>query len=321
MGRQGLCSAYFLTVDKQADKYNKMSQARAADVEKMKLQMMQAMNIKDPKELQRMAREYCKDMAVELTLPAYHRLATQISRSITKNREVFDALSSTEKVVQLMKAVMEDMEIVEGFKMALDQEDKDATICPELSSDKPSPVTPTARFCCTACLKTGMESYHPVEAKTNVQKLFWSKREERYEETSGNILLTLRSVTQKPLQYFLDNKDFTKVDETFGVEFSSPEDKVCFSDYKNLSNLEGHRDEQSKDEALGVTINSVILLVLLRNGGYFGPKETPYGAVLSAQEKQMAAVIVHLQEGIRYNLHQIMEVEKTNISCLSMPQN
>ena len=78
-----------------------MSQARAADVEKMKLQMMQvssrvtsfrrdfmweeksyisslllqAMNIKDPKELQRMAREYCKDMAVELTLPAYHRFA------------------------------------------------------------------------------------------------------------------------------------------------------------------------------------------------------------------------------------------------------
>ena len=82
-----------------------MSQARAADVEKMKLQMMQvssrvstsfrrdfmwenksyisylllqAMNIKDPKELQRMAREYCKDMAVELTLPAYHRFAFAI---------------------------------------------------------------------------------------------------------------------------------------------------------------------------------------------------------------------------------------------------
>ena len=35
-----------------------------------------------------------------------------------------------------------------------------------------------------------------------------------------------------------------------------------------------------------------------RNGGYFGPKETPYGAVLSAQEKQMAAVIVHLQVGL-----------------------
>ena len=99
-----------------------------------------------------MAREYCKDMAVELTLPAYHRsdliwaqptfhlstsrLATQISRSITKNRDAFDAMAATDKVVQveltlntglllillvqLMKAVMEDEEIVEGFKMAMD---------------------------------------------------------------------------------------------------------------------------------------------------------------------------------------------------------
>ena len=39
--------------------------------------------------------------------------------------------------------------------------------------------------------------------------------QERYEETSGNILLTLRSITQKPLQYFLDNKDFTKVRNVF----------------------------------------------------------------------------------------------------------
>ena len=76
------------------------------------------MNIKDPKELQRMAREYCKDMAVELTLPAYHRwdfiwanfyfypstlrLATQVSRSITKNRDSFDAMSATDKVVQVL---------------------------------------------------------------------------------------------------------------------------------------------------------------------------------------------------------------------------
>ena len=64
-----------------------------------------------------MAREYCKDMAVELTLPAYHRsdliwaqstlylstfrLATQISRSITKNRDAFDAMAATDKVVQV----------------------------------------------------------------------------------------------------------------------------------------------------------------------------------------------------------------------------
>ena len=40
----------------------------------------------------------------------------------------------------------------------------------------------------------------------------------RYEETSGNILLTLRSITQKPLQYFIDNKDMTKVRENLNVQ-------------------------------------------------------------------------------------------------------
>ena len=33
----------------------------------------------------------------------------------------------------------------------------------------------------------------------------------------------------------------------------------------------------------------------------------------------MAGVMVHLQEGIRYNLHQINEIERTNLSCLSLP--
>jgi len=387
--------------------------------EQLKQQMMQVMNIKDPKELQRIAQDYCKDMAQDLKLPAYHRLATRISRLITKNREKFDALKPTEKVAQLLKASMEDEEVVETFKNAIDQEDKEANINPELSADKraagnaafqkkkdeqainlyseaamaslvtteegrkdaalalanrsavwvklkryeeslddleaamvfgyptnmlyklvdrqarclaalgrveeartsfnrvilllkqsaldagkqeawkkdvgveleklagvtpvevqpstsllgqpnprvpqfadsvemafsplvgrhgiaardiavgevlmvdtattvhllcgtrltnctnccarvqpttgkPSPVTPTARFCCAACLKAGMASYHPVEAKLAIQKMFWNRKEEHFEETSGNILLTLRSITQKPIEFFLD---------------------------------------------------------------------------------------------------------------------
>ena len=35
--------------------------------------------------------------------------------------------------------------------------------------------------------------------QVNIEKLFWNKKEEKYEETSGNILLTYRSITQKPL--------------------------------------------------------------------------------------------------------------------------
>ena len=169
-----------------------------------------------------------------------------------------------------------------------------------------------------------METYHPVEAKTNVQKLFWSKKEASclWQKKANwqtpkmsyppweisEVTLIFRRGMRKPLATFfslwgrshrsLSNTSLTtktsprwetfnrekiaiaQVDETFGVEFSSAEEKVHFSDYKNLSNLEGHRykqikkktylkkyfcrDGQSKDEALGVTINSVILLVLLR---------------------------------------------------------
>ena len=117
----------------------------------------------------------------------------------------------------------------------------------------------------------------------------------------------------------------SQVDETFGVEFSSAEEKVHYSDYKNLSNLEGHRykkkgqDSQLKFFPAGTASRrtrhwelpstlssswcssgkrsekSIVTTHLPRHGGYFGPKETPYAAVLSAQEKLIAGVIVHLQ--------------------------
>jgi len=46
---------------------------RANQVDKIKTQMMQVMGITDPAEFQRVARDYCKDMAMEMTLPAYMR--------------------------------------------------------------------------------------------------------------------------------------------------------------------------------------------------------------------------------------------------------
>ena len=79
------------------------------------------MNIKDPKEFQRIAQDYCKEMAVELTLPSYHRLGTLkyklgkihlarlitgMSRLVGKKREMFDSLNSSEKVAQVMESLL-----------------------------------------------------------------------------------------------------------------------------------------------------------------------------------------------------------------------
>ena len=77
------------------------------------------------------------------------------------------------------------------------------------------------------------------------------------------------------------------------------------SDYRNIINLEAHRDRKTKDELLSLTIRSVMFVILLRHGGYFGQKETPYGLALSKAEATIADIVFCIQEGIQYNLHQV----------------
>ena len=77
------------------------------------------------------------------------------------------------------------------------------------------------------------------------------------------------------------------------------------SDYRNVFNLTAHRDRKTPDELLSLSIRTAMFVVLLRHGGYFGNKETPYGAVMSQAEAVVAGVLFHTQEGITYNLHQV----------------
>ena len=103
----------------------------------------------------------------------------------------------------------------------------------DLARAKPSPLLRPARFCSTECLQAALASYHPTEARVNIQKMFWNKKDDQFEELSGNILLSYRCVTQKPLQFFLDQAaTFEDVDDMFGVEFSSPGDKLLYHDYR-----------------------------------------------------------------------------------------
>jgi len=189
----------------------------------------------------------------------------------------------------------------------------------DMTKGKPSPCIVTARFCSTDCMQAAMESYHPVEAKINIEKMFWNKKEGKFEEMSGNILLSYRSITQKPLQFFLDNTEYDNVDDMFGVEFASPEEKCEYSDYRNLFNLTAHRDRKTKDELLSLSIRSTIFLVLLRYGGYLGQKDTPYGATMSPPEAHLCSIIFHIQEGIQYNLHCVDTVSPSTMSGITSP--
>ena len=504
--------------------------AKATQVDKIKDQMMKVMGITDPSEFQRIAKDYCKEMAVELMLPAYMRIFSRINKRIDAKKEMFTALTKrSDMIAHVLKNAMEDEEIVEILKTSFETEDKESSVCPELSGDKrtagnaafqkkkdrdalnlyseavfaadvtseqgrkdcalalanrsavwvrlekyreclddiegavvfhypdnmlyklmdrkakclaalgeveeaascynrvslllaqsgleqdklaawrkdikaeleklksvkqrreekpgeagpdlllpernktvpqlssavelaynplvgrhavasrdiqagevvmvdsslashllcatrttncahctvrvdptkakPSPLTRPSRFCSVGCLKVAMESHHPVEAKVNISKLFWNKKEEKYEELSGTILLSYRCITQKPLEFFLEQAaDYDNVDDMFGVEFSNAEERLECGDYRNLWNLTAHRDRKTKDELLSLSIRTAVFIVLLRYGGYFGAKETPYGASLSSAETVVAGMIFHIQEGITYNLHQVCGV-------------
>ena len=89
------------------------------------------------------------------------------------------------------------------------------------------------------------------------------------------------------------------------VQHSTSSNITYMSDYRNVFNLTAHRDRKTPDELLSLSIRTAMFVVLLRHGGYFGPKETPYGAVMSQAEAVVAGVLFHTQEGVTYNLHQV----------------
>jgi len=184
----------------------------------------------------------------------------------------------------------------------------------------PSPLVVGCRFCSMPCLRTAMDSYHPVESKVNMNKFFWNRKEESYEDLSGNILLSYRAITQKPLEFFTSLEDYRAVDPKFAVEFKDEEDICKFSDYRNIFNLEAHRAKRNTEERLSLCIRTAICIVLLRHGGYFGDKETSYGAALSTQEALIANIVYFMQEGIQYNLHTVDEVKPSNLTGIASPQ-
>merc|ERR1719309_1941955 len=137
---------------------------------------------------------------------------------------------------------------------------------------------------------------------------------------SGLIFLAYRAVTQKPLDFFLNDQKFNEVNEKFGAEFDTDDDVYHWSDYRGLYYLEGHRSERTQDDHLSVSVRSTILLVLLRYGGYFGKKSSPYGVQMSQAEEHIGQLLYHIQEGIQYNPHRVDELETSNLSGLAPPK-
>merc|ERR1740129_1469959 len=76
-------------------------------------------------------------MAVELSLPAYMRIFSRINKMIDAKKEMFTALTKkSDMIAHILKNAMENEEIVDIFKTSFETEDKESSVCPELSGDK-----------------------------------------------------------------------------------------------------------------------------------------------------------------------------------------
>ena len=75
------------------------------------------------------------------------------------------------------------------------------------------------RFCSLTCLDEAMSTYHPLESKVDINDLFYS-RDMETGQMSGCISLAYRAISQKSLEFFLNNKDtlFGVHDIKFGID-------------------------------------------------------------------------------------------------------
>jgi len=109
----------------------------ATQIDKIKDQMMKVMGITDPAEFQKVAKDYCKEMAVEMMLPAYMRIFSRINKRVDTQKEAFTRLTKKRDMIShVLKITLEDEEIVDMFKHIFSTDDSVSKVSPDLSTDK-----------------------------------------------------------------------------------------------------------------------------------------------------------------------------------------
>jgi len=175
------------------------------------------------------------------------------------------------------------------------------------NSTFPSKMFRKAKFCSLRCLLKAESSYLPIESKVDITEIFYGNDTES--QLSGCISLAYRAVTQRGLDFFLQNRNslFGEVDPTYGTNVK--EDFLYSGDehYRGLNNLVTHYDKMDTKQRMTVMIRSVVLLKCLKESGFFDQKNDR--ETLTEDEKYIGRLLFHFQCGIQYNLHTVYQVE------------
>jgi len=155
-------------------------------------------------------------------------------------------------------------------------------------------------FCSVKCRTAALSTYHKYECKV-IDLLLSSGM-------SIICFLALRTVTQRGLQWFKDNKemfDLKKHDKTSG---QSKEQKEVYEsgDYKNYFNLVSHHDERKTNDMFHRAMFSVFLLRCLQTQGFF---TQPPQELASDDEILIGTVLFHFLEVLQFNAHEVAQFE------------
>ena len=162
----------------------------------------------------------------------------------------------------------------------------------------PCPTCSQTVFCSLTCRRKALDTHHRYECALG-PILHASKLDK-----IPLITLVLRAVTQKPAEYFLDNRDkFSGHNVRNGVD---GDDNEVFrsEDYRNLFNLVTHEEKREPQDICSKIAFAVFLTRCLSSAGYFDRvKDRREDAEFS-----IAAIIVQFLQCFQFNTHMIESV-------------
>merc|ERR1719334_898910 len=118
--------------------------------------------------------------------------------------------------------------------------------------------------------------------------------------------LAYRSITKKPLSYFMENKEMFQAPDEQSGQTKSQTEVYDPSDYKNYFNLVSHHSERTTGDMFHRAMFSVFLLRCLQSQGYF---PDPPSESASQDEVLIGTILFHFLEVLQFNAHEVVQFE------------
>jgi len=289
--------AYKLAL-KYLDKANKLSADKKKQVQKEIVQALNFFKSAPAKMIQNDPNQDLYPVAELPDVPNKNPLYPVMSDAVTfKFEEARGRFATASRDITVGEVVTVEKAIVSH--MLPEYMGKNCTHCfKSMKAPLPCSTCTKVMFCSLKCREEALNTYHKYECK--LIDLFLSSG------MSIICYLAYRTVTQKSLKWFKDNKHlFENHDKTSG---QTKEQKEAYEsgDYRNYFNLVNHHSERKTGDIFHRAMFTVFLLRCLQSQGYFpnAPGDSP-----TEDEVFIGTIMMHFLEVLQFNAHEVAQFE------------